>query len=87
MRARTLKAKMWVWSNECEIPAELLGLLNVQDLPNELRQEIMQAQKEVDSYGAVAYPTKARVEYYMHKYADFIKNLPSEDRGVSSNEG
>ena len=69
---------MWAWTNEREVPAELLSLLNAQGLPDELRREIVQAQKEVDSYGAVAYPTKSRVAYYMHKYADFIESLPDE---------
>jgi len=63
------------WTNEREIPLELLGLLESPDLPKELRQEITKARYEITTSGAVAYPTKARVEFYMNKYRDFLDTL------------
>lgn len=71
---------MWIWNNENEVPIELLNLLDVPNLPDELRQEITQSRNEVESYGAVSYPTKARVEFYIHKFADFLENLGRENK-------
>jgi hypothetical protein len=67
------------WINEYEIPSLILGLLGVPDLPIDLRQEIERAKNEVETQGAVTYPTKARIHFYLHKYADFIENLDIED--------
>jgi hypothetical protein len=60
------------WTNEGEIPSELLKLLKLPNLPKDLQKEILQACEEVEQYGAVTYPTKARVEYYLHQYQDYI---------------
>jgi len=63
------------WVNEHEIPSKLLELLDIPKVPNELRAEIMRANDEVERYGAVSYPTKAKVEYYMHKYQGLLGTL------------
>ena len=60
------------WSNERMIPDELIQLLSTPGLPDELRGEITQASKELAESGAVTYPTKSRIEYYLHKYQGYI---------------
>lgn len=66
---------MIYWTNEREVPSELLELLDVPKVPNELRAEIMRASDEVQKHGAVSYPTKARVEHYIHRYQDLLDIL------------
>ena len=66
---------MIYWVNEREVPFELLELSDMPTVPNELRAEIIRANDEVDKYGAVNYPTKARIEYYLHKYQDLLDTL------------
>ncbi|MDO9334571.1 MAG: hypothetical protein Q7T57_08640 [Dehalococcoidales bacterium] len=68
-----------LWINEREVPVELLELLGVTGLPIELKQEILNARSEVDSRGAVTYTTKARVEFYVHKYQGFLERLSDEN--------
>jgi len=62
-----------MWTNEREIPPQILGLLESPDLPDELRREITKAIDEIHSQGAVSYSAKARVEFYMNKYKDFLE--------------
>lgn len=50
------------WTNEREVPTELLELLDSPTTPKELWKEIVRARDEVNNYGAVTYPTKARIE-------------------------
>lgn len=50
------------WINEREVPSELLELLDMPTIPKDLWKEIIRARDEVNNYGAVTYPTKARVE-------------------------
>jgi hypothetical protein len=57
------------------MPEMLLRLLRAPDIPEDLRKELLQAYKEVEELGAVTYPTKARVEYYLHQYQDYIAEL------------
>lgn len=66
---------MYWWTNERKIPRELIQLLDAPDLPNELRGEIRRACDEVAESGAVTYPTKARIEYYLHKYSENLSSL------------
>lgn len=66
---------MIYWYDERQVPSKLLELLDIPDVPNELRAEIMRAKDEVERYGAVNYPTKARIEYYMSKYQDLLDML------------
>ncbi len=63
------------WVNEREVPSELLELLDIPNVPNELRADIMRANDEVEKQGAVSYPTKARMEYNLHKYQDLLETL------------
>ena len=63
------------WTDERRMPDMLLQLLSVPDVPEDLRKELSQANKEVEQLGAVTYPTKARVEYYLHQYQDYISEL------------
>lgn len=67
------------WTNEREIPLELLELLDSPNLPDELRQEITKARDEITTSGAVTYPTKARVEFYINKYKDFLDTLLNQN--------
>ena len=63
------------WTNERAVPQRLIELIDIAEIPNELRAEIMRASDEVEKQGAVSYPTKARVEYYLHKYQDLLDTL------------
>jgi len=56
------------WINKRKVPSELLELLDIPSVPNELRAEIIRANNEIERYGAVNYPTKAKIEYYLQKY-------------------
>jgi len=56
----------------------LLRLLGTDSLPDDLRKEIVQAATEVEEHGAVSYPTKARVEYYLHQHKDVIAQIVEE---------
>jgi hypothetical protein len=70
-RAREYAKKMKrsvLWADERSIPVALQELMKTKDLPDELRQELLKAQEELQSFGAVSYPTIARVEYYLHKF-------------------
>ena len=66
---------MMHWANERGVPTELLELMDITEVPNELRAEIMRASDEVEKQGAVSYSTKARVEHYLHKYQDLLDTL------------
>jgi hypothetical protein len=63
------------WTDEQKMPKILLQLLEVPDIPKDLRKELLQAYKEVEEGGAVTYPTKARVEYYLYQYQEYISEL------------
>lgn len=67
--------KLYYWTDDRRIPDSLIQLLGIPDLPGDLRKEILQAAKEVEESGAVAYPTKARVEYYLHQHREYILKL------------
>ena len=58
---------MKLWTDERKIPNILLQLLEVPDIPEDLRKELLQACKKVEGGGVVTYPTKARMEYYLHQ--------------------
>ena len=66
---------MNLWADERKIPNALVELLSVPDVPEDLRQELLKAQKEVEQLGAVTYPTKARIEYYVHQHQEYILEL------------
>jgi len=66
---------MNIWTDERKMPDMLLQLLNIPNIPEDLRKELLQAYKEVDEGGAVTYPTKARVEYYLCQYQEYISEL------------
>ncbi len=61
-----------LWSDERRMPIDLLELLEDTHLPPDLRDEILKANEEVLGSGAVTYTTKARVEYYLDKYASYL---------------
>jgi hypothetical protein len=62
------------------MPDMLLQLLSIPDVPEDLRKELSGAYREVEELGAVTYPTKARVEYYLHQYQDYIAELEAKRR-------
>ena len=66
---------MVLWTDERKIPDILLQLLKVPNTPEDLWKELLQAYKEIGEDGAVTYPTKARVEYYMNKHKEYISEL------------
>lgn len=66
---------MKIWTNEYEVPPELLALLDNPETPSELWKEIAKARDEVENQGAVTYPTKARVEFYIDKYHEQLATL------------
>ncbi len=66
---------LYRWDDERRMPDMLLQLLSIPDVPEDLRKELLQAYKEVEELSAVTYPTKARVEYYLHQYQDYIAEL------------
>jgi hypothetical protein len=66
---------MGLWTDERKMPDTLSELLGVTDIPEDLRNELLRAYKEVEERGAVTYPTKARVEYYLHHYQGYISEL------------
>ena len=66
---------MNLWADERKMPETLSELLKIPDIPEDLRKELLQAYNEVEEGGAVTYPTKARVEYYLHQYQGYISEL------------
>lgn len=71
---------MNLWTNEYEVPLELLALLDISETPSELWKEIIKARDEVEAQGAVTYPTKARIEFYIHKHNDLLVRLLSQQQ-------
>jgi hypothetical protein len=69
-----VKSRLWMrryryhFTNERKIPHSVLNLLNVPNLPENLREAITQARKELKETGAVSYPTASRVEHYLRQY-------------------
>ena len=66
---------MNLWIDERKMLDMLLQLLKIPNIPADLRKELLQAYKEVDEGGAVTYPTKARVEYYLYQHQEYISEL------------
>lgn len=66
---------LYHWDDERRMPDLLLQLLSIPDVPEDLWKELLQAYNEVEEIGAVTYSTKARVEYYLHQYQDYITEL------------
>ena len=66
---------MNLWIDERKMPDTLLQLLMIPNIPADLQKELLQAYKEVDEGGAVTYPTKARVEYYLYQHQEYISEL------------
>jgi len=79
---------MNLWIDERKMPDMLLQLLKIPNIPADLQKELLQAYKEVDEVGAVTYPTKARVEYYLYQYqkyiSELVKKLKKGEYGVKS---
>jgi len=79
---------MNLWIDERKMPDMLLQLLMIPNIPADLQKELLQAYKEVDEVGAVTYPTKARVEYYLYQYqkyiSELVKKLKKGEYGVKS---
>lgn len=63
------------WTDERKMPDELVQLLQRDDLPEDLRRELWEACNEIEQYGAVTYPTKARIEYQLHEHSDYLSGL------------
>ena len=67
------------WTNEYEVPLDLLELLNEPTLPDGLRDLIIKAKNEVNNDGAVAYTTKANIERNMNEYKNYWTILHRND--------
>ena len=65
------------WTDERSIPDWLNNLLEISELPMELRNDLLNAKKEVDELGAVNYPTKARIEHLLHKHHKLLSDILS----------
>jgi hypothetical protein len=70
-----------IWADERMIPEMIIRLLEFPELPSELRVEIQLANRELNSTGAVTYPTKANIEHYVHKYAALLSQLAKDKYG------
>lgn len=70
-----------IWTDERRVPDVILRLVDIPALPEELRKEILLAASEVEQRGAVTYPTKARVEYYLHQHNEYVLKLVEELEG------
>jgi hypothetical protein len=74
-----LKSILWMrryryhFTNERKIPRSILNLLNVPNLPEDLRKAIAQAKDELKETGAITYPTASRVEFYLEQYKSHKK--------------
>lgn len=64
------------------IPDELIQLLKIPGLPDELREEITRASSELAESGAVTYPTKARIEHYLHQYREQLTVLYKDNQHI-----
>jgi len=73
-----------LWTDERMIPDELIQLLNIPNLPDELRDELTRASNELVESGAVTYPTKARIEHYLYKYREYLAVLSEDNRQIAS---
>jgi hypothetical protein len=60
------------WTNEYEVPQELLALINEPTIPKDLKDLITKAKDEVDNHNAVTYTTKANIENKMHEYHELL---------------
>lgn len=60
---------------EREYLDNLIPLLDVPDLPPDLRREIMLASKEFSERSEITYPTIARIKYYAHQHSAFFDDL------------
>jgi len=63
------------WTDETRIPDWLDKLLEITDIPLELKEDLLAAKGEVAELGAVNYPTKARIEFWLHQHHEYIANL------------
>jgi hypothetical protein len=59
------------WTDETSIPDWVNDLLSIPQLPENLKNDLQRAIREVNELGAVNYPTKARIDYWLHQYHDF----------------
>lgn len=70
---------MPLWTDETSMPAMLLQLLEIPNIPEDLQKELLQVKKEIEERGAVTYPTKARVEYYLYHHRNYLSELLNMD--------
>jgi hypothetical protein len=69
---------LWVWSDERNMPMELIELFKLEGIPEDLKLEIEKANNEIYDYGAVTYITKANVERLIHMHFNFLQKLVDE---------
>jgi len=65
----------WLWSDERNMPMELIELFELEGIPEDLKLEIEKANNEIYDYGAVTYITKANIEHLIHKNYYYLKKL------------
>jgi hypothetical protein len=67
------------WTDETTIPDWVNDLLLVPQLPENLKHDLQKAINEVNELGAVKYPTKARIDYWLHQYHDYLSKILSKE--------
>ena len=77
MMENRMPIRITPWTDERSTPSWLHNLLEIPELPMELRNDLLNAIKEVDELGAVNYPTKSRIEHLLHKYHEFLSDILS----------
>jgi hypothetical protein len=62
-----------LWVDERIILDKVGKLVTNPNTPELLRNEILKAEQELNQFGAVAYPTISRIQFYIHKFAESMK--------------
>ena len=67
--------RITLWTDESSIPDWVNELLDIPGIPLVLKNDLFSAKREVEELGVVNYPTKARIEYWLHKYHEYISHI------------
>lgn len=63
----------------------MLPLLAIPNLPDDVRREITLASKEFSERSDITYPTRARIEHYIHQYWSFFEELERHQTDIGKN--
>ena len=73
MRRKRRKRDRLLWVDERTIPDKVRKLVSDPKTPELLRNEILKAEQELNQFGAVAYPTISRIQFWIHELAESLK--------------